>query len=173
MGRTFSLLLPSRSVMSDSLRSHELEHTRPPCPPPSPKVCPRSCLLLQWCRPVISSSDGVFSFCPQSFPASGPFPVSQLFMSGNQNTGASVSASVLPMSIQGWFPLRLTGWISLLSKGLSGDFSAPQFKGINSSALCLLYCPALTTVHDHWEDHSLDYTDLCQQSNVSAFQHAV
>ena len=72
------------------------------------------------------------------------------------------------------FPWRLTGLLSLLSKGLSGDFSAPQFKGINSSALCLLYCPALTTVHDHWGDHSLDYNmDLCWQSIVSAFQHTV
>ena len=107
------------------LRPHGLQHTRPPCPSPSPKVCPSSCPLHQWCHLVISSSGALFSSCPQSFRASGTFPVDQLFASGDQNTGASASASVLlPMSIQGWFPLRLTGLISLLSKGLSGVFSS-------------------------------------------------
>ena len=83
-------------------------------------VCPSSCPLHWWCHPAISSSDALFSFCPQSFPVSGTFPMSQLFESGGQNTGAS--ASVLPTSIQGWFPLRFTGLISLLPKGLSGAF---------------------------------------------------
>ena len=109
------------------------------------------------------------SFCPQSFPATGTFPVSQLFTSDDQNAGVSTSASVFPISIQGWFPLRLTGLISLVSKGPQEPSPAPQFEGISSSALHLLYGPALITIHDHWEDHSLDYTDLCQQSNVSAF----
>ena len=90
---------------------------------PSPRVCPSSCSLHQWCRPAISSSDALFSFCPQSFPASGNFPMSHLCASDDQNTGASVSASVIPVNIQGWSPLRLTGLISLLSKGLSGVFS--------------------------------------------------
>ena len=117
------LLLFSRPVMSDSFQSHELEHTRPLCPPPSPKVCPSSCLLLQWCHPAVSSYDTLFSVCPQSFSASGPFSVTQLFASGDQNNGVSVSASVLPTSIQGWFPLRLTGLI-LPSKGLWGVFSS-------------------------------------------------
>ena len=103
-----------------------------------------------------------FSFCPQSFPASGTFPMSWLFASDNQNTGVSASASVLPMSIQDWFPLRLTGLISLLSKGLSEVFSSTKFVGINSLALCLLYHPALTTVCDHWGDHGLDFMDLGQ-----------
>ena len=96
--------------------------TRPPCPSPSPGVCPSPCPLHWWCRPAISSSDALFSFCPQSLPASGTCPMSQQFASDDHNTGAS--ASVLPMSIQGWFPLRLTGLISLLSKGLSRVFSS-------------------------------------------------
>ena len=107
-------------VMSDSLR---LQHTRPPCPSPFPKVCPSSCPSHQWCHPA-SSSDTLFSFCLQSFTSSRTFPMSQLFTSGDQNTGASTSASVLPMSIQDWFPLRLTGLISWQSKGLSGVFSS-------------------------------------------------
>ena len=89
---------------------------------PSPRVCPSSCSLYQWCYPAISSSDTLF--CPQSFPESGTCPMSHLFMSDKQNTGASASAPVLPVSIQGWSPLRLTGLISLLSKGLSGVFSS-------------------------------------------------
>ena len=97
----------------------------PPCPSPSPRVCPRSCPLHQRCHPAISSSDALFSSCPQSFPASGTFPTSWLFESGDQNTWASASASVFLMSMQDWFPLRLTGWISLPSKGLIGVFSSP------------------------------------------------
>ena len=133
------LLLFSCLIVCDILRSHGLQHARPPCLLPSPKVCPSSCPLQQWCHPVVSSSDILFSFCPQSFPASGTFSMSWLFTSGDQNTGASASASVLPMSIQGLFPLRLTGLISLLSKGLLGVFSSTRFKGINSLAFCLLY----------------------------------
>ena len=90
----------------------------------SPEVCPRSCPMHQWCHPTISSSDALFSFCPQSLPAPGIFPTCLLFTSDDQNTGVSASASVLPTSIQGWFPLRLTGLISSLSKGLSGVFSS-------------------------------------------------
>ena len=108
-----SPLLFSHPVMSDSLWPSGLQHARPPCASPSPEVCPSSCPLHWWCHPAISSSDALFSFCPQSFPASGTFPMSQLFMPDDQNTGVSASASVLPRSIQGWFPLRLTGLISL------------------------------------------------------------
>ena len=111
-------------VLSDSLWPHGLQHTRAPCSSPSPKVCPSSCPLHLWCCPAILSSYTLFSFCPQSFPISGTFPMSQIFESGNQNTGISTSASVLPMSVQTWFPLRLTSLISLLSKGLSGVFSS-------------------------------------------------
>ena len=116
------LLLFSHSVMSDSLRPHGLQHARPLCPSPSPKVCPSSCPLHWWCHPAISSSDTLFSFCPQSFPASGTFSMSQMFASDDPNFGVSASASVFPMCIQGWFPLRLTDLISLLSTGLSGVF---------------------------------------------------
>ena len=101
-----------------------LQPTGPLCPSPSPEVCPSSCPLHQWRHSAISSSDALFSFCPQCCPASGTFPMSQLFASDDQNTGASTSASVLPKSIQGWFPLRLTALISLQSKGLSGVFSS-------------------------------------------------
>ena len=119
------LLLFSCLVVSNTLRPHGLQHARLPCPSPSPEVYQSSRPLHQWCHPAISSSDTLFTFCPQSFPASGTFPMSQLFTSGNQNTGASDSASVLPMNIQGWFPLRLIlSLISLLSKGLSGVFSS-------------------------------------------------
>ena len=93
--------------------------------------------------------------------------------SDDQNTGASASAPVLPMNIQGWCPLRLAGLISLLSKGLLGIFFSTQFKSINSLAFCLLYCPALTATRGHWEDCSPDHTDLCWQDNVSDFQHTV
>ena len=117
------LLLFSHPLASDSLWPHGLQHARPLSPLPSPEVCPSSCPLHRWCHPAISFSDALFPFCSQPFPVSGTFPVSQLFASDNQNTGFSVSASVLPMDIQGWYPLRFTGLISLLSKGLSRDFS--------------------------------------------------
>ena len=117
------LMLFSHVVVSDSLRPYEL-HTRPPCPSPSPRVCPSSCSLHQWCHPAISGSDTLFSLCPRSFPGSGTFPMSLLFTSDDQNTGVSASVSVLPVNIQGWSPLRLTGLIYLLSKGLSGILSS-------------------------------------------------
>ena len=117
------MLLFSHPVMPNSLWPHGLQHARPLCPPPSPEVCPSSCPLHWWCHPAISFSDTLF-FCLQSFPASGTFPMSQLFTSDDQNTGISASASVLPTSIQGWFPLRLIGLISFVSKGLSGVFSS-------------------------------------------------
>ena len=110
-------LLFNRPAVSDSLQPHGLQHTRPPCPSPSSRVCPSSRSLHQWCHPSISSSDTLFSFCPWSFPASETFLISWLFTSYDQNTGASALASVLPVSIQGWSPLRLIGLISLLSKG--------------------------------------------------------
>ena len=119
-----TMLLFSHPVVSDSLWPHGLQHARPPCPSPFPKVCPYSCPLHWWCHPTISPSDVLFSFHPQSFPGSGTFPMSQLFASDDQNTGASASASVLPISIQDLFPWRLIGLISLLSKGLSGVFSS-------------------------------------------------
>ena len=109
--------------MSESLRSHELQHARPPCPSPTPGVYPNSCPLSRWCHPTISSKVIYFSSCPQSFPASESFPMSQLFASGGQNIGVSASTSVLPKNTQDWSPLRWTGWISLQSKGLLRVFS--------------------------------------------------
>ena len=113
----------SRSVVSNSLRPHESQHTRPPCPSPTPGVYSNPCLLSQWCHPAISSSVVPFSFCPQSLPASGSFPMSQLFAWGGQSTGVSASASVLLMNTQDWSPLGWTGWTFLQSKGLSRIFS--------------------------------------------------
>ena len=119
----FLLLLFNCSVMSDSLQPHGLQHARLPCPSSSPGACSNSCPLSQWCHPTISSSVIPFASCLQSFPASGSFPMSWLFALGGQSIGASASASVLPMNIQDWFSLGLTGWISLQSKGLSRVFS--------------------------------------------------
>ena len=115
------LLLFSHPVVTDSSQPHGLQYAKPPCPLSSPRVCPSSCSLHQWCHPTISSTVDPFFSCLQSFPASGSFLTSQLFASGGQSIGAS--ASVLPMNIQGWFPLGWTGWISLQSKGLSRVFS--------------------------------------------------
>ena len=109
--------------MSDSLWPHGLQHARLPCPSPTPGACSNSCPLSQWCHPTISSSAVLFSSCLQSFPASGSFPMSQFFASGGQSIGVTTSASVLPMSIQDQLPLRMTGLISLQSKGLSRVFS--------------------------------------------------
>ena len=115
----------SRSVMSDSLWPHELQHARPPCPSPATGIYSNSCASSRWCHPAISSSVVPFSSFPQSFPASGSFPMSQLFAWGGQSIGVSALASVLPMNIQDWSPLEWTplGWISLQSKGLSKVFS--------------------------------------------------
>ena len=113
----------SRSVVSDSLWPHESQHTRPPCPLPTPGVHPDSHPLSQWCPPAISSSVVPFSSCPQFLPASESFPMSQLFAWGGQSTGVSASASVLPKKSQGWSPSEWTGWISLQSKGLLRVFS--------------------------------------------------
>ena len=119
----FNNILFSCSVVSNSLRPHGLQHARLPCPSPSPRACSNSCPLSRWCHPTISSSVVPFSSCLQSFPASGSFLMSWLFISGGQSIGASASALVLPMNIQDWFPLGWTGWTSLQSKGLSRVFS--------------------------------------------------
>ena len=118
----FSSVQFSHSVVSNSLRPHESQHARPPCPSPIPRVHSNSRPSSRWCHPDISSSVIPFSSCPQSLPASGSFPMSQFFASGSPSIGAWASASVLPMYIQGWFPLQLTGWISLQSKGPSRVF---------------------------------------------------
>ena len=123
--------------MSDSLRPHGLQHARPPCPSPNPRVCSNSCRLSQWCHPTILSSVVPFSYL-QSFPASGSFLMSQLFASGGQSIRASASASVLLMNIQDWFPLGLTGLISLKSKGLSRVFSKTTIHWNSWNITCYL-----------------------------------
>ena len=150
--------------MFNSLWSHGLQHTRPPCHSSSPGICPSSWPLHGWYHPAISSSDALFSFCPQSFPASGTFPMSWLFKSGGQNTEASASASALPTSVRGWFPLRFTGLIFLQSKGLSRVFSSTTIWKNHSSAFSLPYGAVLTSIHDYWKNHNFDYMDLCWQS---------
>ena len=155
--------------MSDSLRPHELQHARPPCPLPTPGVHPHPCPSNRWCHPTISSSVIPFSSSPQSLPASGSFQMSQLFTSGGQSIAVSASASVLPVNTQDWCPLEWTGWISLLSKGLSRVFSNTTVQKHHSLVLSFLYSPTLTSIHDYWKNHSLDQMELCWQSNVSAF----
>ena len=128
------------SVVSDSLWPHELQYARPPCPSPTPGVHPNPYPLSQWCHPTISSSVVPFSSCPQSFPASGSFQMSQFFTSGGQSIGVSASASVLPVNTQDWSPLGWTGWISLQSKGFSRVFQH------HSSKAPILRCSAFFTV---------------------------
>ena len=137
----FSSVQFSRSVMSDSLQPHELQHTRPPCPSPTPGVYSNPCPTSRWCHPTISSSVVPFSSYLPSLPASGSFPRSQLFAWGGQSIGVSASASVLLMNTQDWSPLGWTGWISLQSKGLSRVFS----NTIVHMALSTLYCNGPST----------------------------
>ena len=117
MSQLFASVQFSHSVVSDSLRPHESQHARPPCPSPSPGVHSHSCPLIRWCHPAISSSFIPFSSCPQSLPGSESFAMSQLFAWGGQSTGVSALASFLPKNTQGWSPSEWTGWISLQSKG--------------------------------------------------------
>ena len=126
--KQFSSVQFSSSVVSDSLRPHESQHARPPCPSPTPGVHSNSHPSSQWCHPAISSSVVPFSSCPQSLPASESFPMSQLFTRGGQSTGVSALASFLPKKSQGWSPSEWTGWISLQSKGLSRVFSNITFQ---------------------------------------------
>ena len=153
----------SRSVVSDSLQPHESLHASPSCPSPTTRVYSNSCPSSRWCHPAISSSVVPLSSCPQFLPASGSFPMSQLFTWGGQSTGVSASSSVLPMNTQDWSALGWTGWISLQSKGLSRVFSnitvqKHQFFGAQLSSQSNSH-----TIHDHWKNNSLDQTDLCWQ----------
>ena len=155
--------------MSDSLLPCGLQHTRLPCLSPTPGAYSDSCPLSQWCHPTITSSVIPFSSHLQSFPASGYFPMSQFFASGGQRIGVSASASVLPMDIQDWFPLGWTYWISLQSKELSTVFSSTTVQ----KHLFFNTQPSLwSKSHIHtccWKNHSFDYTDVCLQSDLSAF----
>ena len=141
--KTFSSVQFSHSVLSNSLWPHGLQHARLPCSSPTLGVYSNWCPLCWWCHPTISSSVIPFSSHLQSFLASGSFPISRFFASGGQSFGVSALASVLPKNIQDWFPLGLTGWISLLSKELSRVLS----KHINSSALSFIYSTTLTSIH--------------------------
>ena len=136
----FSSVQFSRSVMPDSLRPHESQHARPPCPSRTPGVHSDSCASSQWCHPAISSSVVPFSSCPQSLPASGFFPMSQLFTWGGQSTGVSASASFPPKNTQGWSPSEWTGWISLQSKGF------PRILQHHTSKASILWHSAFVTV---------------------------
>ena len=136
----------SCSVVSDSLQPHELQHARPPCPSPNPRVYSNPCPLSRWCHPTVSSSVVPFSSHFQSFPALGSFQMSQFFASDGQRIAVSASASVLPMNIQDWFPLGWTGWISLQSKGLSRVFSNTTFQKHQFFSTQLLYSLTLTSI---------------------------
>ena len=146
----FSSVQFSRSVVSDSLRAHESQHARPPCPSLTPGVYSDSCPSSRWCHPTISSTVIPFSSCPQSLPASGSFPMSQLFAWGGQSIGVSASASVLPMNTQDWSPLGWD-WLDLLAvqgKNSLESSPTPQFKSINSSGLSFLHSPTVTSIQD-------------------------
>ena len=156
----------SCSVVSNSLQPHGLQHNRSRYPSPTPRAYSNSFPLSQWCHPTISYSVP-FSSHLQSSLASESFRVSQFFASGDQSVRASASTSVLPMNIQDWFPLGLTDWIYLHSKGRSRVFSNTTVQNINSLVLSFLYSPTLTSIRDYWKNHSFDYTDLGWQSNVA------
>ena len=155
--------------MSDYLQPHETQHIRPPCPSQTPGVYSNTCPLSRRCHPAISSSVVPFSSCPQSLPASGSFPMSQHFTWGGQSIGVSASASVLPMNTQEWSALGWTGWISLQSKGLSRVFSNTTVQK-HQFFSAQLSSQSNSDIHT-WqlEKYSLNQTDLCWQSNVSAF----
>ena len=165
----FSSLQFSHSVVSNSLWPHELQHARPPCPSPTPGVHSDSRPSSQWCHPAISSSVIPFSSWPQYLPASESFPMSQFFTWGGQSIWVSALASFLPKKSQGWSPSE-----SPCSPRDSQESSpTPQFKSINSLVLSFFHSPTLTSIHDHRKNHSLDWTNLCWQSNVSAFEYAI
>ena len=152
----FSSVHFSHSVVSDSLRSHESQHARLPCPSPTPGVHSNSYPSSRWCHPAISSSVGPFCSCPQFLPASKSFPMSRFFTWGGQSTGVSALASFLPMNIQDWSPSEWTGWISLKSKGLSRVFSNTTAQKHQFFGTQLFSSPTLTSTHDQWKNHSFD-----------------
>ena len=147
----------SHSVVSDSLRPHEPQHTRPPCPSPTPRACSNWCPLSPWCHPNVSSSVVPFSSCLQSFPASGAFPVSRFFTSGGQSIGVSVSASVLPMMlISGLISFRMD-WLDILA--VQGTLkSLLQHHSLKASILrhSAFFIVQLTSIRDYWKNHSFD-----------------
>ena len=163
----YLLLLFCRSVVSNSLQPHGLQHDRLPCPPPL-GACSKSCALSWWCHLILCHP---LLLLPSIFSkASRSFLMSQFFVSGGQSIGALASASVLPVNIHDWFPLGLTGLISLQSKGVvSRVFSTTTVQKHRFFSISFLYVPTLTSIHDYWKNHSFEYMDLCLQNNVSAF----
>ena len=163
------LLLLSCQVMSNSLRPRGLQHTRFPCPSPSPRVWSDSCSLSPWCHPTISYSVTLLSFCPQSFPASGSFPMTWLFMLVPKYW--SLSFSISPSNEYSWLISLRINWFDLFAvQGFSRVFSNTTIqKHLFFGTQCSFHSPTLTSVHDYWKNHSFDYMDLCQQSDVSAF----
>ena len=155
--------------MSNSLQPHGLQHARLPCSTVSPRVWSNSCPLSWWCYPTISSFVVPLSSHLQSYPASGSFPMSQFFVTGGQSIGVSALSSVLPMNVQGWLSWELTGCISLQSKGLSRVFSNTTVQK-HQFFSAQVYLWSNSHIHTYyWQNHSFDYTDLCWQSDVSAF----
>ena len=144
----------SRSVGSDSLPPRELQHARPPCSSPIPEVHPNSCPLSRWCHPATSYSVVPFS-CPQSLPASESFPMSQLFAWGGQSIGVWALASVLAKNTHDWSPLEWTSGSPCSPRDSQDSSPTPQFKSINFSVLTFLHSPTITSIHDHWKNHSL------------------
>ena len=158
--KEFSSVQISRSVVANSLWPHELQHARPPCLSQTPRVHPDSCPSSRWCHPAISSSVVPFSSFPQSLPASGSFPLSQLFAWGGLSIRVSASASVLPMNTKDWSPLGWTGWISLQSKGLSDGLVNRLFTTLSQhSALCAVLCE-LSESLGTWEGNRVRENDL-------------
>ena len=159
----------SHSVVSSSLQSHGLQLARPPCPSLSPSLVSIQLMLpsnhLILCHPLL--------LLPMIFPSIRVFSNESALWITWPKYWTSASTSVISMNIQDWFPLGLTGWISLLTKGLCESSPVPQFKSINFSALSLLYGPTLTSIHDYWKNHSFDYMDLCWQNDVFAFWYTV
>ena len=158
--------------MSDSLGPHGLHHTRLLCPSPTPGTCSDTCPSSQWCHPTISSSVIPFSSCLQSFPASGSFPVHQLFASGGQTIGASASASVFPMNIQGWFPLGLTGFISFLTE--KGHPLNQEEETHEAESNCIpnvsFHCRVMENTNSSWEQHMttcIEYIEYGQPGKVT------
>ena len=146
----------SHSVVSSSLRPHELQHTRPPCPSPTPGVHSDSCPSSQWYHPAISSSVVPLSSWSQSLPATESFPMSQLFAWGGQSTGVSALASFLPKNTQGWSPSEWMVGSPCSPRDSQESSPTPQFKSINSLALSFFQSPTVTSIHDYWKNHSLD-----------------
>ena len=158
------LLLFSHRVMPNSLRPNELQLASLPCPSLSPEVCSNLCPLSWWFHPTILSCVTPFSSCPQSFPASGSFPVNRLFTYWSFSFSPSSEYIFMVDFLKDWLV-----WVSCSLRDSQESSQAPQFESINTLVFSLLYGPTLTSVHDYWKNHSFDYMDLCQESDVSAF----